>query len=344
MRSRVVAVLAWLWRYAVAALVLRFSRRRTVRREVELPADPRAETWTAALLFAAALAGLAFVAIYAFDDADTQLLGLSIAVALALIAVALILAAAHVVPQETLEEKRPQFTQTSDVDGPKTQPELEFSARQHEGVEEAALTLREGVDGVTRRRLLKAAGGAAGVGIGAAALAPLASLGPAVGDRLSASPWKDGVALVEENGVAVKAADLEVGSFLTAFAQGADKEQLATSLVVVRVKPEELELPADRADWAPQGILAFSKICTHAQCAISLFRYPLFAERSPGPALVCPCHYSTFDVLNGGQRVFGPAVRPLPQLPLRIEDGALVAAGPLSGAVGASWGRVREES
>jgi ubiquinol-cytochrome c reductase iron-sulfur subunit len=180
--------------------------------------------------------------------------------------------------------------------------------------------------------------------LGAAALVPLASLGPAVGNRLAESPWKDGVALVEENGMAVKVEDLAVGSFLTAFAKGADKEGLATSLAVVRVRPEELELPEDRADWAPEGILAFSKICTHAQCAISLFRYPLFAERSPGPALVCPCHYSTFNVLDGGQRIFGPAVRPLPQLPLRIEDGALVAAGPLSGEVGASWGRVREES
>jgi ubiquinol-cytochrome c reductase iron-sulfur subunit len=191
--------------------------------------------------------------------------------------------------------------------------------------------------------LLGAAGAAAGVGLGAAALVPLASLGPAVGGRLGASPWKDGVRLVEENGVPVKAADLEVGSFLTAFAQGADKEALATSLVVVRVKPDELELPEDRAGWAPEGILAFSKICTHAQCAISLFRYPLFEESSPGPALVCPCHYSTFNVLDGGQRIFGPAVRPLPQLPLRIEAGYLVAAGPLSGAVGASWGRSREE-
>jgi ubiquinol-cytochrome c reductase iron-sulfur subunit len=210
-------------------------------------------------------------------------------------------------------------------------------------VEGAALTVREGVDGVTRRRLLGAAGAAAGVGIGAAALAPLASLGPAVGDRLGASPWHEGVRLVEENGMPVKADDLEVGSFLTAFAAGADKEALATSLAVVRVRPEELELPADRADWAPEGILAFSKICTHAQCAISLFRYPLFAERSPGPALVCPCHYSTFNVLDGGERIFGPAVRPLPQLPLRIDGGELVAAGPLSGAVGASWGRVKEE-
>jgi ubiquinol-cytochrome c reductase iron-sulfur subunit len=341
MRARVAAVFGWIWRYLLAAIILRFSKKRTVRREVELPANPRAEAWTAALLFAASLAGLAFVAIYAFDDADTQLLGLSIAVALACVAAALIFAAGLVVPQETLEEPRPDFAK--DLDGPKTGLSDGFSAHQREDVEGAALTLREGVDGVTRRRLLGAAGAAAGVGIGAAALAPLASLGPAVGDRLGASPWKDGVRLVEENGMPVKAADLEVGSFLTAFAQGADKEQLATALAVVRVKPEELELPEDRADWAPEGILAFSKICTHAQCAISLFRYPLFAERSPGPALVCPCHYSTFNVLDGGERVFGPAVRPLPQLPLRIEDGTLIAAGPFSGPVGASWGRVREE-
>jgi ubiquinol-cytochrome c reductase iron-sulfur subunit len=332
-----------IWRYLVAGIVLRYSKKRTVRRDRELPADARAETWTAVLLFGAALAALAFVAIYAFDDANTQLLGLSIAVALALVAAALILAASLVVPQETLEEPRPRFADPDDVDGPKSPDIEDFSAHQQEGVERAALTLREGSDGVTRRRLLKAAGGAAGVGIGAAALAPLASLGPAVGDRLGASPWKDGVSLVEENGMAVKATDLEVGSFLTAFAKGADKDQLATSLVVVRVRPEELELPEDRAAWAPEGILAFSKICTHAQCAISLFRYPLFAERSPGPALVCPCHYSTFNVLDGGERIFGPAVRALPQLPLRIEDGYLVAAGPFSGAVGASWGRVREE-
>jgi protein-S-isoprenylcysteine O-methyltransferase Ste14 len=109
-----------IWRYLVAGIVLRYSKKRTVRRDRELPASPRAETWTAVLLFAAALAGLAFVAIYAFDDADTQLLGLSIAVALALVAAALILAASLVVPQETLEEPRPPFADPDDVDGPKT--------------------------------------------------------------------------------------------------------------------------------------------------------------------------------------------------------------------------------
>jgi ubiquinol-cytochrome c reductase iron-sulfur subunit len=57
---------------------------------------------------------------------------------------------------------------------------------------------------------------------------------------------------------------------------------------------------------------------------------------------VCPCHYSTFDVATGGTVLFGPAGRPLPQLPLLI-DGArgLRAAGNFSGPVGPSWWGVR---
>jgi ubiquinol-cytochrome c reductase iron-sulfur subunit len=61
---------------------------------------------------------------------------------------------------------------------------------------------------------------------------------------------------------------------------------------------------------------------------------------SKGPALVCPCHYSTFDVTRAAKPIFGPAVRALPQLPLAVaRDRTLVAAGPLSGSVGPSyWG------
>jgi ubiquinol-cytochrome c reductase iron-sulfur subunit len=323
--------LRWARHIAVAAVVLFFSRRDPRTLERELPASPRTEGAVAALLFGAALAGIAFVLVYALDGADTQLLGIALALALGLIGTALVLAAARVLPQEQVEEERPSFAVPDD------------DARR-EQVEGVGLTVRRGVDGVTRRRLLGSAGAAAGLGLGAAALTPLASLGPRVGKLLAESPWHEGTALVEENGLPVLAEQLEVGSFLTAFAEGADKRDLATAVVVVRVEESELELPPERRDWAPRGLLAFSKICTHAQCAVSLFRYPLFSERSPGPALVCPCHYSTFDVLKGGRRVFGPAVRPLPQLPLRIEAGRLVAAGELSGPVGASWGGVREES
>jgi ubiquinol-cytochrome c reductase iron-sulfur subunit len=62
------------------------------------------------------------------------------------------------------------------------------------------------------------------------------------------------------------------------------------------------------------------------------------STESKGPALVCPCHYSTFDVLDGGSVEFGPAGRPLPQLPLTIDAaGVLRATGPMSGPVGPSW-------
>lgn len=297
-----------------------------------------AELLVAALLGLAGLAGLAFVVVYAFDEADVQLLGAAAALALALIGSALIVASRTAFRQRSVTEERPSFAV------PATQRDDRERAEVEHGEEDATLTARAGVEGVTRRRLLGAAAGAAGAGIGAAALTPLASLGPRIGGQLTESPWRDGVALVEENGLPVPADELAVGSFLTAFAEGADKRDLAAAVIVVRVEEGELELPPERRDWAPAGLLAFSKICTHAQCAVSLFRYPLFAERSPGPALVCPCHYSTFDVLKGGERVFGPAVRPLPQLPLKIEVGRLVAAGKLSGAVGSSWGGVREES
>ena len=64
-----------------------------------------------------------------------------------------------------------------------------------------------------------------------------------------------------------------------------------------------------RERWAPEGIVAYSKICTHAGCAISLYRAPLFQPTEPKPALVCPCHYSTFDPADGGTVTFGPAGR-----------------------------------
>jgi ubiquinol-cytochrome c reductase iron-sulfur subunit len=197
---------------------------------------------------------------------------------------------------------------------------------------------------LNRRRLL-VAGGLAGGALGAAALTPLASLGPAADEALKRSPWRRGVALVDEDGHAVHASDLEVGGFLTAFPAGGAKEALAGPVVVCRVRPGELRLPAGRRGFAPAGLLAFSKICTHAGCAVSLFRYPLSpTTTSAGPALVCPCHYSTFDVTRAARPISGPAVRPLPQLPLRIErDGRLVAAGPLSGNVGPSWWGVREQ-
>jgi ubiquinol-cytochrome c reductase iron-sulfur subunit len=147
---------------------------------------------------------------------------------------------------------------------------------------------------------------------------------------------------VDEQGKPLRAADIEQKVFYTAYPEGADREQYGSPVVIVRLDPRDLHLPAERRNWAPGGILAYSKICTHAGCAISLYRVPTFPPVQPRPALVCPCHYSTFDPARAGEVLFGPAGRPLPQLPLRIDgNGELRAAGNFSGAVGPSWWGVR---
>ncbi len=278
-----------------------------------------AERVVALLLLLVPVAALAFVALFTLHP-NTQLLGLTLGVTLALLAAALVLAGRWLVPQETKVEQRPRLAD----------PE---AAR--EVIEQAA----GGVEGITRRRLLAGAAGVAGAGLTAAVVIPVVALGPGLEEQLRRTPWRAGRALVDEQGKPMLAADIIERSFQTAFPQGADQENLGSPVVVVRVDPATLRLPAGRAGWAPQGILAYSKICTHAACAISLFRDPLSpSTESKGPALVCPCHYSTFDVLDGGSVEFGPAGRPLPQLPLTVDDaGVLRAAGPMSGPVGPSW-------
>jgi ubiquinol-cytochrome c reductase iron-sulfur subunit len=73
-----------------------------------------------------------------------------------------------------------------------------------------------------------------------------------------------------------------------------------------------------------------------------MYRVPTFAPDEPKPALVCPCHYSTFDPASGGAVQIGPAGRPLPMLPLEIDgSGHLRAKGNFNEAVGPSWWGVR---
>ena len=322
-----------LWRWLVAAIVLVVSRGRrhprVPRRERIVPpagSSPRAELAVLGLLAAATVCAAAFVAVYALDrlPRQTQLLGLSLGLAFAFLAAALIVIANRLVVTEELEEDYPPPAHPSEQ-------------------EAIAELVEESGDRMTRKRLLVLGGGAAGAALGAALVTPAASLGPVLQVApLLRTPWRRGVRLVDERGKPLLAQEIHREAFYTAFPEGADREQLAAPVVVVRLEPRELRLPDGRAGWAPQGILAFSKICTHAACAISLYRKPTFAQVEPRPALVCPCHYSTFDPATGGAVLFGPAGRPLPQLPLTIASGGeLHAAGNFSGPVGPSWWGVR---
>ena len=97
------------------------------------------------------------------------------------------------------------------------------------------------------------------------------------------TPWQNGTVLVNEDGHPFRAADVIEGCFTTAFPEGADLRELGSPIVVVRVEPATLRLPPGRSGWAPDGILAYSKICTHAGCAVALYRSPLNDDTVTAP-------------------------------------------------------------
>jgi ubiquinol-cytochrome c reductase iron-sulfur subunit len=320
-----------LGRWLVAGIVLllgRGRRRRALPPPEPLvepaPAAPRAELAVAGLLLVATVLAVVFIVVYA-GGADTQLLGLALGLCFAVLAAASILSAFRLVPSEEEEEPYPELSHSAEV------------AEVDQLVEESTRHL-------TRRRLLGLAAGGAGVALGAALVTPLASLGPVFDtSRLRRDPWQRGVHLVDSMGRTLRADQIELGTLHTAFPEGADPDELGSPIVVVRLEPVRLDLPAERREWAPQGIVAYSKICTHAGCAVALYRVPHYEPLHPQPALVCPCHYSTFDPSTGGSVLFGPAGRPLPQLPLALgPQGELMALGGFSGPVGPSWSGVRQ--
>ena len=316
---------------ALAVLVLGRGRRRPRlpgRERIVEPGFPDrgGERLAVVLFVCAAVCGVAFPVIYAVNaiPRKTQFLGLALGLCFGFIAAACIVIAKRLVVTEELEE--------------------DYSVPEHpEEQEKLEQLVEESGERITRKRLFVVAGGAAGAALGVALITPAASLGPVFDIApFFRTPWRRGVRLVDDLGRVFHPGDIEEGTFYTAFPQHAEREQMGAPLVVVRLKPAQLRLPPDRGGWAPGGILAYSKICTHAGCAINLYRKPTFAAVEPRPALVCPCHYSTFDPARAGKVLFGPAGRPLPQLPLMIDSsGALAAAGNFSGAVGPSWWGVR---
>ena len=287
--------------------------------------NPRAETAVLVLLGLTALSAVAVPVIYAVDalPAQTQLLGLAFGLTFLSGGAAMIVAGKHLVVTEELEgEYHEESPQEQDA---------------------VVQILEESTDRLTRKRLLAFGCAGAGCALGIALLTPALSMGPVLDiDQFYRTPWRRGRRLVGESGQPLRAADIEQATFYTAFPEGVPREQIAAPLVLVRLDPGSLRLPPELRGFDADGILAFSKICTHAACAISLYRAPLFEPADPRPALICPCHYSTFDPARGGKVLFGPASRPLPMLPLAIDRaGYLQAAGNFSAPPGPSWWGVR---
>jgi ubiquinol-cytochrome c reductase iron-sulfur subunit len=320
----------------VSALVLLVgrSRRRPKPEDTRLvpglPPNPAAELAVLALLGLSSLCALGFILVYAFGDSvpdETQFLGATIGLGFVFLAAALIVVALRLVPSEEVAEEYPPH------EHPYEQQVI-------------AEVMDEGGTRFTRSRFFKLGLLGAGGTLGLAILAPAVSFGPLfrVGDFLR-TPWRRGRRLVDEHGKPYKTSDIEEKNFYLAFPEGTndeEKEQMAASLVVIRLPPSQLRLPSHLKGYDAHGILAYSRICTHAGCAITLYRAPLFQPDEPRPALVCPCHYSTFDPATGGTVTFGPAGRDLPLLPVYQDSkGYLRAKGNFDGPVGPSWWGVR---
>jgi ubiquinol-cytochrome c reductase iron-sulfur subunit len=156
--------------------------------------------------------------------------------------------------------------------------------------------------------------------------------------------WRKGERIVAiDSLLELKPEDIPIGGLVSAEPKGLEKVQLEEGnldarakapIILVRMTPPEIVAEQDFPDGKPgsyQGILAFSKICTHAGCPIALYE-------AQTHHLLCPCHQSTFDLADQGNVVFGPAARAMPQLPIEVDsEGYLVARSDFTQPVGPSF-------
>ncbi|MGJ5762452.1 ubiquinol-cytochrome c reductase iron-sulfur subunit [Streptomyces galbus] len=183
--------------------------------------------------------------------------------------------------------------------------------------------------------------------LGALTLVPLSGvmllrdLGPLPGTSLRHTMWSKGKLLVNMNtNEPLRPEDVAVGSLTFAKPEGLEehdedfqKEIAKAALMIVRLQPENIKDKRE-LEWSHEGIVAYSKICTHVGCPISLYEQQTHH-------VLCPCHQSTFDLSDGARVIFGPAGHALPQLRIGVNDeGYLEALGDFEEPVGpAFWER-----
>ena len=189
------------------------------------------------------------------------------------------------------------------------------------------------VDPIARRPFLLRMLGLVGGVFGVAALFPIASLGDRPHRTLYKTAWGPGVRLVDQDNNPLKPADIAVNGILTVFPEN-NIESPQSSTVLINLGDAPFDVRPGTVGWNIGGLVAFSKICTHAGCPVGLYN-------AQTHQLVCPCHQSTFDVLKGCNPVFGPASRSLPQLPLAVNNaGYLISSEGYQQPVGPGfWNR-----
>ena len=263
---------------------------------------------------------MSFVERLARTRLSTELLGIGLFLALFGLGVGAVHWAKTLMPDEERVEDR-HLQRGSDADR-----------------QDAVRILTEGAaeSGVGRRPLIRNSL------IGALALAPLPAVaflrdtGPMPGKNLSTTMWKAGLKLLKDpQGTPVKASDLRIGSVVHIVPEGINdvqdylEEKAKAAVLLMRLDPKNLDPVSVPGSY--EGIVAYSKICTHMGCPVALYEQQTHH-------LLCPCHQSTFDVTQNCKVVFGPAKRSLPQLAITVDaDGYLVAKDGFREAVGPSF-------
>jgi ubiquinol-cytochrome c reductase iron-sulfur subunit len=299
-------------------------------------ANKRAERQVVVLFGLSVLGTLAFLVAYAIVPPDgtvagirmsNLLLGLAMFVALAGIGLAAVHWAKSLMnDHEVAEERHPIRSDdaTREV----------AVAKLNDGIKDSA---------IGRRGVLK------GAMVSSLALFPLAIAVPLVGNiggdwdvsRSKHTLWKRGTRLaLDPTGRPIKAADVTIGSVFHVMPEGIEEaehplnEKAKAVVLMIRMDPRDIR--SEQGDgWSYDGIVAFSKICTHVGCPVALYEQQTHH-------ILCPCHQSTFDAADGAKVVFGPAKRPLPQLPITVDDeGYLVAQDGFNEPIGPSfWERL----
>jgi ubiquinol-cytochrome c reductase iron-sulfur subunit len=302
--------------------------------ERELPADlddprqaKRAERIVAACFIIATLAGLGFIAAFVIFQVHsvTKTLHSNLALGSTMALTFLALGAGatiwvrHLMPQVELTEERHPMASTREN-------RAAFAKTFEEGAEASQFVKRP----IIRRTLIAATV--------PAVLAPvllLRDMGPLPRKSLEFTVWKKGTRLVAfgTNRPLTPAEFNSPGSSLSVIPEGYEDNDDAlakAATTLIKFRPGELRAPT-RMNWTVENIVAYSKICTHVGCPAALYEQTTHH-------ILCPCHQSTFDAARGATVLFGPATRPLPQLPLTVNaQGFLVAQSDYQEPVGPSY-------
>ncbi len=285
--------------------------------EIDRRAERRAERLVAFWFMVSIVGTIGFVVTNFVGDKHaeyyTPCMGTALSLAMGGIGFGVILWAKRLMPhEEAVQERHPFASSDAEI-----------------AVTEETVALGFADTGLARRPLLRRTMLGAGTVLGALLVVPLLNLtNRKPGAQLKRSHWVKGARLVNGEGNPVRVGDIAIGGIETVFpavpvteADGSVRFEPQLSLhekadsvtILIRLAPGENRPRPGRENWAYDGHVAYSKICTHAGCPVSLYE-------AQTHHLLCPCHQSVFNVLDGCRAIFGPASRSLPQLAIGIDD------------------------